>query len=146
MCMTPSRKALYSKKWAELLMGLVTCSSTVFLILGKHKSTYFKLMKPVMIKMCHTDLFPAGQRLTPGHQMTSFQAGDLDLNERELLALWVSSVLPEFCHMLLPHCLFFISNFTLLLCITARESPNHSIFYPWKWWWSRWWLYQREKL
>lgn len=40
-----------------------------------------------MIKMCHTDLFPAGQRPTLDHQMTSFQAGDMDLNERELLAL-----------------------------------------------------------
>lgn len=44
-------------------------------------------MNPVMIKMYHTDLFPAGQRPAPGHQMISFQAGDLDLNERELLAL-----------------------------------------------------------
>lgn len=50
MSMTPSRKDLYSKKLAEPLMGLVTCSSPVFLIQGKYKNPYFKLMKPVMVE------------------------------------------------------------------------------------------------
>lgn len=50
MCMIPSRKPLCSQKLAELLMGLVTCSSPVFLIWGKCKM-FFKFMIPVIIKI-----------------------------------------------------------------------------------------------
>ena len=79
--------------------------------------------------------------------MTSNQAGDLDPNKRELLALWERSILPEILHIRLPCCLFFIINFSLLFCIPARESSCSTIFYRRKWRWSSWWwIYQWETI